>query len=704
MKALLLSLVLVPTTLQAQAAPEYNWPREIQTPKGRIVLYQPQPEKLTGNHLTGRAAISLTPTGAKDPIFGAMWMTATVDTDRDKDLAVLRELKVTRVRWPDATAAQQQTFTQLVEADFPKQISISLARLSASLATADKEQASLEGIKNDPPKIIFIKQMAVLLLYDGEPQVRGIDNTPLERVINTPYAVVREKSSPTWYLGAGGKLWYSASDVKGPWKPGATPPAEITKRVPPDTSKKKPPKEPPAIVVATEPTELVVTSGEPKWKPLPDGSVLYVENTETPLLREVEGQDYYILLAGRWFRSRSFEGPWTFVRGDQLPKSFSQIPPDSPIGNVRVSVAGTEEAEDALLEMQIPQTAAIKRSTAKLEVKYDGNPKFKEIEGTKVAYAENTSSQVLRIDNVYYACDNAVWFTSKNATGPWVVADSIPRDEIKKIPASSPAYNTTYVQVYESTPEVVYVGYTSGYTYAYPYYGVPIYGTGWYYPPYIMGPIYYPHPVTFGFHVSYSPYGGWGFGFSWGTPYMSFGIHFGGGYGGYYPPYGYRPGGCYNCDINIGNDIDIGNRGDRGDRVDHHRRDNVYNNAGVSDRQADRGTRDAASAQVRDRAASGQRNNVYADRDGNVHRRTDNGWETRQGNTWQRSGESATDRSSTQQRPSTNNTQQRPSTTNNNRSSTQQRSYNHSMERDYSARQRGSMRSGGYRGGGGRRR
>ena len=102
-----------------------------------------------------------------------------------------------------------------------------------------------------------------------------------------------------------------------------------------------------------------------------------------------------------------------------------------------------------------------------------------------------------------------------------------------------------------------------------------------------MGPIYYPHPVTFGFHVSYSPYGGWGFGFSWGTPYMSFGIHFG-GYGGYYPPYGYRPGGCYNCDINIGNDIDIGNgRGDRGDRVDHHRRDNVYHQAGVSDRMAD---------------------------------------------------------------------------------------------------------------------
>jgi len=45
----------------------------------------------------------------------------------------------------------------------------------------------------------------------------------------------------------------------------------------------------------------------------------------------------------------------------------------------------------------------------------------------------------------------------------------------------------TYVKVYNSTPEVVYVGYTPG------YYGTVVsantttvvYGTGWYYPPYI---------------------------------------------------------------------------------------------------------------------------------------------------------------------------------------------------------------------------
>ena len=128
------------------------------------------------------------------------------------------------------------------------------------------------------------------------------------------------------------------------------------------------------------------------------------------------------------------------------------------------------------------------------------------------------------------------------------MADSVPTQEIQKIPPSEPVYNVTYVTVYESTPEVVYVGYTPGYMWSYPWYGCPVYGTGYYYPPY-WGSVYYPRPVTYGVHVSYNPYTGWGMGFSYSTGFMTVGVHFGGGYGGYYrpgyPPGYYRPPGCY---------------------------------------------------------------------------------------------------------------------------------------------------------------
>jgi hypothetical protein len=669
------------------AAQDYSWPREIVVQQGRIVLYQPQPEKLTGNHLTARAAVSLLPSGQPDLVFGAVWLSGTIETDRDEDLVVIRNIHVTKVRWPNVTDEQAARFTQIVDADFPKDgLRMTLTRLTASLATAEREAESLEQLNNDPPKIVFTEQSAVLLLYDGEPQARPIENSSLERVVNTAFAVIREKDAETWYLGAS-KLWYSAPDPKGPWKAGAKPPAEIKKLAPPDTVPA--PKTPPTLVVATEPTELVASDGKPNWQSVAGGKLLYVRNTETPWFRELESQAHFILLSGRWFRAASPEGPWSFVRPDSLPAAFAQIAPGSEVGGVRSFVAGTDEAEDALLDLQIPQTAAIKRSEAKLEVQWDGDPKFVEVPGTKVAYGENTGHQVLRIEGVYYAVDNGVWFTSKDAKGPWAVADSVPKEEIDKIPAESPVYNVQYVTVYESTPEVVYVGYTPGYMWAYPYYSVPVYGTGWYYPPY-WGPVYYPRPVTYGFHVTYNPWTGWGMGMTVSNGFFAVGIHFGGyggyyhGYhGGYYPPGGYRPpNNCFNCDINIGNNV--GNRPST--RPTDGRGNNLYGGRGS---QTTAGARPSQLPANSGNLTAKGPNNVYADRDGNVYRRDSNGgWQSRDAGGWSNSpSTSDRQRSSTGASPST-----RPSPG--------------GMERDYQARQRGATRSAPAprAGGGGARR
>ena len=340
------------------------------------------------------------------------------------------------------------------------------------------------------------------------------------------------------------------------------------------------------------------------------------------------------------------------MRADELPRSFADIPPASDIGGLRTSVAGTPEAEEAVREAAIPQTAAIKRSEASLSVEYDGKPKFEKIKGTSVAYAVNTSSQVLEIGGKYYAVDNGVWFTSGSATGPWVVADDIPDEEIQQIPPSSPVYNTTYVNIYDSTPEVVYVGYRPGYLWSYPYYGVPVYGTGWYYPPY-WGGWYYPRPPTWGFHVGYNPWTGWNFGMSWSNGFFSVGIGWGGGYGGgYYPGRccggyyggGYRGPTIINTgDINIGNNINVGNRTNIGNKIGSDNRvrnqlgdrNNLYQRPENSSRNADRATvqRDLKQA----RPASGRANDVYADRSGQVARRDGENWQTRENGQWKNS-------------------------------------------------------------------
>jgi hypothetical protein len=678
------------------AANAIDWPQEISADEGVIVVYQPQPEKLEGNVLTGRAAMSLELNSQDTPIFGAFWFEARIDTDRDAGIALIRDLHVTKVRWPESRDADEQRFTAIVNAAVPENgFEISMERLTASLESAEIERSSLADLKSDPPVIRFSEVLAVLLLYDGEPRYSAVENSDYERILNTPFAVVRKKHSSEHWLYSG-KFWYRASDAMGPWTPTESPPADLARMVPDAPDNEPQPDTPPAIVSARVPTELVVSQGRADWQSLPGGQLLYVQNTETPWLRELSTNNMYILLSGRWFRSSSQEGPWTFVRADELPDSFADIPPASDIGGLRSSVAGTPEAEEAVLDAQIPQTAAIRRDEASLIVEYDGSPKFEAIPGTSVSYAVNTGAQVLEIGNRFYAVDNGVWFVASSASGPWTVADSIPEDEIGQIPPSSPVYNTTHVHIYESTPEIVYVGYTPGYLWSFPYYGVPVYGTGWYYPPY-YGSWYYPRPPTWGFHVGYNPWTGWNFGLSWSNGFFTFGMSWGGGYGGAYRPWGccggwygggYRGPVVINTgDINIGNNVNIGNRTEIRNRIDRdtganldRARTNLYNRPETRDRLADRSA--ASSSLNRARPTTDRANNVFADRDGNVARQVDNQWETRQAGQWSREnvGNAARDRSANSQRDLSRNM---PSTTSFDRSG---------LNRASRARQLGSSR------------
>lgn len=624
-----------------------EWPQEIEAEEGSIVIYQPQPEALAGNRLKGRAAMALQLKGREEPIFGALWFESAIDTDRADGTALIRDLKVTEVRWPESRDADEQRFTAVVEGAVPAAgFQISLDALAASLKTAEIEQASIDNLKNDPPAIVFREELAVLLLYDGDPRYSEVENSPYERVLNSPMAVVRKKRSKNHWLSSG-KFWYEANDPMGPWTPTSSPPRDLVQAMQSADTDESQPDTPPAIVTAKAPTELIVTDGAPDWQALAGNELLYVQNTQSPWLRELSTNNMYLLLSGRWFRSKSQEGPWTFVRSDELPSSFLDIPPASDIGGLRTSVAGTIEAEEAVLDQYIPQTAAIKRDEASLTVEYDGEPRFEAVTGTDVSYAVNTGAQVLRINGRYYAVDAGVWFTSAAATGPWAVADSVPREEIDKIPPSSPVYNTTNVHIYNSTPEVVYVGYTPGYLWSFPYYGAPVYGTGWLYRPY-YGHRYYPRPPTWGFNVGYNPWTGWNFGMSWSNGFFRFGMSWGGGYGG-----SYRPWGCCNGwyggghrgptiintgDINIGNNINFGNRVEARNRIANsglsrdRSRENLYKRPENLRRNA---SRDAAISNLKmARPATDRANNVFADRDGNVAQRVEDGWRTRENGAW----------------------------------------------------------------------
>jgi hypothetical protein len=554
-----LGVLLVAAASSAAPAPRAgindSWPRQFTTARGsRVVIYQPQAETFRGETVTGRAAVSVTRKTDSSPKFGVVFFEARVSVDRDSRTVSILGVKVRRVRFPSITPDREKTFSAILEEEIPKwQLVVSYDRLLESLKVAERERRSAEGLKNEPPRIGFAQEPTVLVVFDGEPRLKEIPGGPFQSVINTPFFMVFDSRTRQYFLAGGSRWWYRASDPKGPWVSIDAPPRDVealaarsgsqTRELDDGTQRAGPPK----ILVATEPTELVVSEGKPTFKPVASLDLLYMDNSEGDVLLDVPSQTYFVLLAGRWFKNTSLsEGGWTFVPPDSLPPSFSKIPPDSPVGDVLASVAGTDEAEEALLDAQIPETAAVKRSTAKLEVRYDGEPKFAAIEGTSIRYAVNASTEVLEIRGRYYACDNAVWFVADTPTGLWALADSVPSADLEAIPPSAPVYNVKYVTIYDSTPDVVYVGYTPGYLGSYACGNVMVWGTGFYYQPWVGLTYYWPWPWTWGFGAHYDAWDGWCFGISWWLPFYDFGFGWRPGWEdwhqrGWWGPRGYRP-------------------------------------------------------------------------------------------------------------------------------------------------------------------
>jgi len=181
-------LVLLPA---AAIAADEDWPREISTPEGVVVMYQPQPEKMEGNQLEGRAAVAVELKGSTEPVYGAIWFEARLETDRAERTATIADVSVTNVRFPEADEQKSKKLTALLEEEIPKwQIPISLDRLLTTLELADKRLEAAEKINTDPPKILFVSEPAVLVTLDGEPRLKKEEGSELMRVINTPFTVL----------------------------------------------------------------------------------------------------------------------------------------------------------------------------------------------------------------------------------------------------------------------------------------------------------------------------------------------------------------------------------------------------------------------------------------------------------------------------------------------------------------------------------
>jgi hypothetical protein len=515
--------------VQAVNPSDLAWPRVFSAKGCQFAVYQPQIDTWHGTQLAGRFAVGVRSLATSNETYGVACFKARTDVDKVNRLVTLSDLQLTKTLFPTRTALEPDYLDALKQQLPQSAQTIPLDHLeTVFVLSAEARKAMIVEVKNDPPRIIYCTEPSLLVLVDGPPVLKPLTGT-YQRVINTRAVMLFNTADQMDYLYAGSN-WYTASSFGSSWDVDPTPPADIgtaleaalaTQKVDP-LLPQHPLQTPLDVYVSMTPAELIQTSGTETLLLVPGTRLYYASNSDSAIFYNSVDTFYYVLISGRWYKGPYISGPWSFVPATSLPADFSKIPPDHPKANVLTSVAGTPQAQEAVIATAIPQTSTLNRQSAKTSVNYQGMPAFTPIGGTALSYATNTQTPVVMVDATnYYACEGGVWFTATSPSGPWGVATSVPR-AIYSIPVSCPIHYATYAYVYGETPDTVTVGYTPGYNgvYVTPD-GVAVYGTGYAYPPVIAGDYWVPCPVTYGFGwgMAVNPYTGFAYGFAAGAAF-----------------------------------------------------------------------------------------------------------------------------------------------------------------------------------------
>ena len=525
------------THASANETQSFVYPQERMYGTHKAILYAPQIEAWPDfARFEGVMALQFYPDGGDRRLLATVAISGKTEVDLAERLVYVTDVAIDKVSF---SAQNTQAYeTALREGVRKGRLEVPLDLFLLSLDDSIMDRPPPEGFSKQPPDIVVSTTPAIVLFINGEPVLTDLPDTGLKLVVNANWPLVTDAKSSVYYL-LDREVWLTAHKLAGPWSATSKLPnglthlakdgehAMIAGAVPaPQTTQL-----PSSVNYREKPTDLVVIQGEPQLEEIPEtGGLSYVKNSDSALLK-FDGTWYY-LTAGRWFSTADpFKGPWNFV--ESLPGAFAAIPADHEIAYVRAAVRGTLEAKVASLESLLPKRKTVTMDAKPaIEVSYAGEPQFQRIENTAVSRAVNTGYDVILFGSTYYLCYAGVWYSAVTPTGPWIVATNVPA-EIFAIPPSSPSYQVTQVTVVESTPTTVVYEQTPAYSSSvYVVYGVPWYGTGYYYHPYIYGYYYYPYPIAYGHGNYYNPVtGGYGSRSVWVGPY-----------GGYSYTQGYNPG------------------------------------------------------------------------------------------------------------------------------------------------------------------
>jgi len=274
------------TARQAAAITDKGWPRIFASGTTSFSVYQPQIEQWKDNKFEARAAVAVTTGQSKQPVYGVVWFTARTEIDKVNRMVTMRDFVVRKVNFPTspdkATAYQNALQAKVLKVGEV----IALDRLLADMAISQaRTSGSGYQLKNDPPEILFSTEPAILILIDGEPVLRPVKDTNLNRVINTRVLILQDKSRGKYYLHLMDG-WMDADALSGPWNIAWSTPRDLNKALEAveqttrvdllnGSGEKRVSLKAaatqnavPVIYTSLRPAELLQTQGEPQFAPI----------------------------------------------------------------------------------------------------------------------------------------------------------------------------------------------------------------------------------------------------------------------------------------------------------------------------------------------------------------------------------------------------------------------------------------------------
>ena len=195
--------------------------------------------------------------------------------------------------------------------------------------------------------------------------------------------------------------------------------------------------QPPDIFFSTTPAILLFVDGEPVRVPIEGTKLEYVVNTNWDLL--YDKSDYYLLDQKTWLKAKALSGPWVVTA--KLPPDMTHLPAGQNWDDVRQAIPPPKATTAAPRVMFTTKPAEL--------LLFAGEPAYKKIPKTNLAYATNTKSDVFQHspDHQIYVLISGRWFRATTLRGPWAYASNDLPADFANIPA-----NGAWVRILASVP------------------------------------------------------------------------------------------------------------------------------------------------------------------------------------------------------------------------------------------------------------